>query len=180
MSCQEKREKKISTPYSCAVGAIKDALKANLRALLVGKKQTAIAAKMDELGHPITQQYISALMKNKDANPTLDVLEVLAQALNADPFDLVRPPGDFSEQPVLTAEQRKILEHLRNPKMFAYYLQLYTLLTLPPDDDIRKFLKESLKQISQNAAWKAQFGDREVGVEPPRRGQGKKKRKSAG
>jgi transcriptional regulator with XRE-family HTH domain len=71
-------------------------LRQNLRRLLKGAKQLAVAEAAGRAGKGITQSYISAILNGRDCNPSLEKLEAIASGLDVPIAELFsirnRPP----------------------------------------------------------------------------------------
>lgn len=80
-ACQVENAEKITVAHNRRVGNAYEILRENLKRLLVGKKQEAVATLARSKGHNLTQSYISGIATGKDQNPTLETLEALAVGL---------------------------------------------------------------------------------------------------
>lgn len=77
-------------------------LAANLKCLLAGKRQKDVEARTKELdpeGKGVVQQIISDMMNNCYPRPRVDMLELLAAALEVDITDLLTDPEAHPEEP---------------------------------------------------------------------------------
>ncbi len=88
-------------------------LRKNLQKLLKGAKQLAVAEAAGRTGRGITQSYISAILRGRDSNPSLEKLEAIASGLNVPIAELFK----VSEQAAVQPDPEEVKEILKKLKI---------------------------------------------------------------
>jgi transcriptional regulator with XRE-family HTH domain len=88
-------------------------LRKNLKNLLKGAKQLAVAEAAGRTGRGITQSYISAILHGRDSNPSLEKLEAIASGLNVPIAELFK----VSEPAASQADPEEVKDILRKLKI---------------------------------------------------------------
>jgi transcriptional regulator with XRE-family HTH domain len=87
-------------------------LRKNLQKLLKGAKQLAVAEAAGRAGRGITQSYISAILRGRDSNPSLEKLEAIASGLNVPIAELFKVSNQAASQ-VDPEEAKETLRKLK-------------------------------------------------------------------
>ena len=113
-------------------------LRRNLQNLLKGAKQLAVAEAAGRAGRGITQSYISAILRGRDSNPSLEKLEAIASGLNVPIAELFKVP----EPAPLQVDPEEVREILRKLKIvFARSHHSEKILTAAIEAAYREVLK---------------------------------------